>query len=109
MPFKANAERRHHIPKQRHRVTNSAAYDAALRQRGSREFKLEAVRLVKECGVSVVQASWNLEVGEKSCSVGSRSSQPILGRPFRVRARSNPNSRKSIGCCVRSPSSRRLD
>ncbi len=35
MPFKANAERRHHIPKQRHRATNSAAYDAALRQRGS--------------------------------------------------------------------------
>ncbi len=35
MPFKANAKRRHHIPKQRHRVTNSAAYDAALRQRGS--------------------------------------------------------------------------
>ena len=35
MPFKANAARRHHIPKQRHRVTNWAAYDAALRQRGS--------------------------------------------------------------------------
>ena len=35
MPFKANTDRRHHIPKQRHRVTNSAAYDAALRQRGS--------------------------------------------------------------------------
>ena len=35
MPFKANADRRHHIPKQRHRVTNSAVYDAALRQRGS--------------------------------------------------------------------------
>jgi len=35
VPFKANAERRHHIPKQRHRVTNSAVYDAALRQRGS--------------------------------------------------------------------------
>ena len=35
LPFKANAERRHHIPKQRHRVTNSAAHDAALRQRGS--------------------------------------------------------------------------
>ena len=32
VPFKANAERRHHIPKQRHRVTNSAAYDAALGQ-----------------------------------------------------------------------------
>ena len=35
VPFKSNAERRHHIPKQRHQVTNSAAYDAALRQRGS--------------------------------------------------------------------------
>ena len=35
MPFKANADRRHHIPKQRHRVTNWAEYDAALRARGS--------------------------------------------------------------------------
>jgi len=35
VPFKANADRRHHILRQRHRVTNSAAYDAALRQRGS--------------------------------------------------------------------------
>ena len=35
MPFKANATRRHRIPKQRHRVTNWAEYDAALRQRGS--------------------------------------------------------------------------
>ena len=35
MAFKASADRRHHIPRQRHRVTNSAAYDAALRQRGS--------------------------------------------------------------------------
>src|SRR5215207_4116020 len=35
MPFKADAARRHRIPKQRHRVTNWAEYDAALRQRGS--------------------------------------------------------------------------
>src|SRR5215212_6503783 len=35
MPFKANAHRRHHIPKQRRRVTNWAEYDAGLRQRGS--------------------------------------------------------------------------
>jgi hypothetical protein len=35
VPFKANADRRHHIPKQRHRVTNWSEYDAALRQRGS--------------------------------------------------------------------------
>ena len=35
MPFKAKAACRRHIPKQQHRVTNWAAYDAALRQRGS--------------------------------------------------------------------------
>ena len=35
MPFKANAARRHHIPKQQYRVTNWAEYDEALRQRGS--------------------------------------------------------------------------
>lgn len=35
MPFKANADRRQHIPTQRFRATNRAAYDAALRGRGS--------------------------------------------------------------------------
>jgi len=35
VPFKAHAAGRHHIPKQRYRVTNWAEYDAALRQRGS--------------------------------------------------------------------------
>jgi hypothetical protein len=35
MPFKVNHDRRHHIPRQRHRVTNWAAYDAGLRARGS--------------------------------------------------------------------------
>jgi hypothetical protein len=35
VPFKANAARRHRVPRQRHRVTNWAEYEAALRQRGS--------------------------------------------------------------------------
>ena len=35
MPFKAKAACRRHIPKQQHRVTNWAEYDAALRARGS--------------------------------------------------------------------------
>ena len=35
MPFKANADRRHHIPAQQHRVKNWAEYDAGLRARGS--------------------------------------------------------------------------
>lgn len=35
MPFKANAARRHHIPKQKRTVTNWPDYNASLRQRGS--------------------------------------------------------------------------
>jgi len=35
VPFKLNQDRRHHIPRQRHKVTNWPAYDASLRQRGS--------------------------------------------------------------------------
>jgi hypothetical protein len=35
MPFRSDADRRHRIPKQRHRVTNRAEYDAGLRARGS--------------------------------------------------------------------------
>jgi heme-degrading monooxygenase HmoA len=35
LPFKANHDRRHRIPKQKHRVTNWAEYDAGRRARGS--------------------------------------------------------------------------
>src|ERR671938_338778 len=35
MPFKSNADRRHHIPAQQHRVRNWREYDAGLRARGS--------------------------------------------------------------------------
>jgi hypothetical protein len=35
VPFKANADRRQRIPRQRHRVTNWSAYEAGLRARGS--------------------------------------------------------------------------
>ncbi len=35
MPFKFNSKGRHHIPRQRHRVTNWREYDASLRNRGS--------------------------------------------------------------------------
>jgi hypothetical protein len=31
MPFNAHAARRHHIPKQKRKATNWAAYDASLR------------------------------------------------------------------------------
>ena len=35
LPFKLNQAGRHHIPRQKHKVTNWADYDASLRQRGS--------------------------------------------------------------------------
>jgi hypothetical protein len=35
MPFKANAARRHHIPRQTRKVTNWAAYNTSLRQRAN--------------------------------------------------------------------------
>src|SRR3982750_2461448 len=35
VPFKLNQDRRHHIPRQRHKVTNWSDYEASLRQRGS--------------------------------------------------------------------------
>src|SRR3954470_2527328 len=35
VPFKLNQNRRHHIPRQRHKVTNWPDYEASLRQRGS--------------------------------------------------------------------------
>jgi hypothetical protein len=35
MPHKYNADRRHHIPRARYKVTNWKAYEAGLRQRGS--------------------------------------------------------------------------
>jgi hypothetical protein len=35
VPFKLNQDRRRHIPRQQHKVTNWPAYEASLRQRGS--------------------------------------------------------------------------
>jgi hypothetical protein len=35
MPFKGQRRGRHHIPKQKRKVINWAAYDAGLRQRGN--------------------------------------------------------------------------
>jgi hypothetical protein len=51
MPFKANQDRRHRVPRQRHRLTNWPGYDAALRARGSLTvwFTAEAI------------AAWRLE------------------------------------------------
>ena len=47
MPFKANTDRRHHIPRQQHRLTNWPAYEAGLRARSSLTvwFSAEAIKV----------------------------------------------------------------
>src|SRR3954468_14793563 len=46
LAFKLNQDRRHHIARQKHKVTNWAEYDASLRRRGSLTvwFTDEAIR-----------------------------------------------------------------
>jgi DDE family transposase len=82
LPFKANADRRHHIPEQRHRVTNWSEYDAALRQRGSLTawFTEEAI------------AGWQAERrttrgGQPSCSDPAIATALTLRAVFRLALR----------------------
>jgi transposase len=53
----------------------------------SREFKLEAVRLVRERGVSVAQASRDLDLHENLLRKWVRTLPPTRRRNFRGRAR----------------------
>jgi hypothetical protein len=82
MPFKVNQDRRHRIPKQRHRVTNWAAYDAGLRARGSLTlwFSEEAI------------AAWNAEArttrgGQPRYSVLAITTALTLRAVFRLTLR----------------------
>ena len=53
-----------------------------------REFKLEAVRLIRERGVSVTQAARDLDVGEGVCCVaGPGRFRRIRSIRFRARGR----------------------
>src|ERR1700760_4117437 len=61
MPYKANADRRHKIPKMRYRVTNWPDYDAALVRRGSLTLWLTEEAL----------AAWHAP------ATGKRGGQPI--------------------------------
>ena len=56
-------DRRHHIPKQRHRVTNWAVYDIALRQRGSLTVWFTEAAI----------AAWKAEPRARAASSRSRS------------------------------------
>jgi transposase len=50
------------------------------RRKFSREFKLEAVKLVRDRGVSVAQAARDLDVHQRAAQVGPRSGiRPGIG------------------------------
>ena len=56
------------------------------RRRFTREFKLEAVRLIRDRGVSYAQASEDLKVHPTNCATGSRRLRMTLSMrsPARV-------------------------
>ena len=85
MPFKANADRRHHIPKQKHKVTNWREYDASLCQRGSLTvwFSAEAIE------------------GWRAAPRTTRGGQPWSARLRAGYAHSPPRRRALIGGVLR--------
>ena len=63
----------------------------------SREFKLEAVKLVWERGVSVAQAARDLDLHANMLRNWVRSFLPIRRRLFRAKVRKSPSRRRSSG------------
>ena len=74
-----NQDRRHHIPKQRHRVTNWAAYDIAFRQRGRAPSTCQvglagcrrwqcALGIYDQPMLQISAQTWNVWVLEALCS-----------------------------------------
>ena len=57
------------------------------RRKFGREFKIEAVRLVKERGVSIAQAGRDLDVHENVLRKWVKDSRPAQRRPFPARGR----------------------
>lgn len=73
-----------------------------VRRRFSREFKLEAVRPIRERGVGVARAARDLDVQENQLASGSRSSPPIRRRRFpdgRIGLRWCPRNRQQARAC----------
>ena len=66
----------------------------------SREFKLEAVKLVRDRGVAAVQACRDLDIAESVLRRWIGRLQPIHSRPFPATARSSPSSWRLTGCGV---------
>jgi hypothetical protein len=95
VPFKFNSKGRHHIPRQRRRVTNWRDYDAALRHRGSLTiwFTEEAL------------AGWKAQPrttpgGQRHCSDLAIETALTLRAAFRLALR---HSKGLIGSIMRMP------
>lgn len=73
----------------------------------SREFKLEAVKLVTERGVAVVQAARDLDVAESVLRRWMRDVAADTRHAFPGHGMCGPSSRKSTVFAERSPSSAR--
>jgi hypothetical protein len=82
VPFKANADRRHHIPKQRHRVTNWSEYEAGLRARGSL-----TVWFTAEAVAAWAAAPRTTRGGQPSYSDLAIATAPALRAVFRLALR----------------------
>ena len=76
------------------------------RRQFSREFKVEAVRLVKERGVSVSQASRDLDVGESLFRRWLKEFSSDPGQAFPGQGQLKPGNRRLNGCGERWRSSR---
>jgi transposase len=68
------------------------------RRKFSREFKLEAVRLVKERGVAVAQAARDLDVHENVLRKWVREFAADKQEAFPGHGQMKPSSRKSSAC-----------
>src|SRR5260370_5490501 len=88
MPFKHNANRRHHIPKMRLRVTKWRQYEAGLRRRGS----------LTRCRRAAKAAAVGRRL--RSSRVGATLAPGgLLGRAIRKTSIPSDRGRPSDGCC----------
>ena len=77
------------------------------RRKFGREFKIEAVRLIKERGVAVAQASRDLDVHENVLRKWVKELSADPAQAFPGAGQMKPDQLESIACVVKLASSRR--
>lgn len=108
MPFKLRAAVRHHIPRQKFRITNWREYEVGLRNRGSLKvwFSNEAIAAWK--GLPSGKQGGQLRYSELAIEIGDRNGFDFAGRvslgaaPMRGSDRLNHAHARARSCCARS-------